>query len=48
MGEKLLNCWAMGNFKGYSIFDLLFIADETNDNMDIDEHLFKYQDYLKK
>ena len=35
-------------FKKYSIYDLLFIADETNDNLDIDEHLKKYQDYIKK
>ena len=35
-------------FKLYSIYDLLFIADEANDNLDIDEHLKKYQNYLKK
>ena len=35
-------------FKKYSIYDLLFIADETNDNLDIDEHLKKYKDYIKK
>ena len=35
-------------YKVYSIFDLLFIADETNDNLDVDEHLKKYKEYHKK
>ena len=35
-------------FRVYSIFDLLFIADEANDNLDVDEHLLKYQNYHKK
>ena len=35
-------------FKVYSIFDLLFIADETNDNLDADEYLKKYKEYHKK
>jgi hypothetical protein len=32
-------------FKVYSIFDLLFIADERNDELDIDEYHKKYQTY---
>jgi hypothetical protein len=35
-------------FKVYSIFDLIFIADETNDNLNIDEHLKKYKEFRIK
>lgn len=34
-------------FKLYTIFDLIFMADETNDNLEIDQHLKKYQEYNK-
>ena len=35
-------------FKVYSIFDLIFMADETNDNLNIDDHLKKYKEFRKK
>ena len=35
-------------FKVYSIFDLIFMADETNDNLNIDEHLKKYKEFRIK
>ena len=35
-------------FKVFNIFDLIFIADESNDNLNIDEHFKKFEKYCKK
>ena len=44
--EEIFELLSYGKvLKVYSIFDLLFIADERNDDLDIDEYHKKYQTY---
>ena len=46
---SFLNYWPKEKLKKYliNLFDLLFIADERNDNMTIDEHYKRYKDYCE-